>query len=86
MLLVTKTHHQREEDVVDKDQAGEIGQVGHYLLCDIIICHVGKQRRRSTAQLISAFVFALWMVQSIFLNLKLQDSVLLLWLFRLVCV
>lgn len=28
MLLVTKSHHQREEDAVDRDQAGQIGQ-GH---------------------------------------------------------
>ena len=27
MLLVTKTHHQREEDSVDHTQAGQIGQV-----------------------------------------------------------
>ena len=29
MLLVTKTHHQRELDVVNKDEASEIGQVGY---------------------------------------------------------
>ena len=46
-----------------------------------------KQRRRSAAQLqlISAFVFATWIVQSFFyLNPKFQGSSHLLWLYSLV--
>ena len=40
-----------------------------------------------TAQLISAFVFATWIVQSLFyLNPKLQASSYLLWLYSPVCV
>ena len=39
--------------------------------------HMRKQRRRSAAQLISAFVFATWIVQSLFyLNPKFQASTL----------
>ena len=45
-----------------------------------------KQRHRSTAQLISAFVFDSWIVQSLFyLNPKFQASSHLLWLYSLVC-
>ena len=42
---------------------------------------------RITAQLISAFVFAIQIVQSLlYLNPKFQASTDLLWLYRLVCV
>ena len=48
--------------------------------------HVRKQRRRS-AKLISAFVFAKRIVQSLYyLNSKFQASRHLLWLYSLVCV
>ena len=39
-----------------------------------------------TAKLISAFVFAAWIVQSFFLNPKFQVSSLRLWLYRSYCV
>ena len=40
-----------------------------------------------TAQLISAFVFAIWILQSLFfLNPKFQASSYLLWLYSLVCI
>ena len=40
-----------------------------------------------TAKLISAFVFATWIVQSLyFLNMKFQASSYLVWLYSLVCV
>ena len=46
-----------------------------------------KQRRRSAAQLISAFVFATRIVQSLFfLNPKFQASSHLLWLYSPICV
>ena len=53
--------------------------------------HMRKQRRRSlrsiTAQLISVFVFATRLVQSLyFINPKFQASSYLLWLYSLVCV
>ena len=49
--------------------------------------HMRKQRRRSAAQLISAFVFATWIVQSFFfLNPKFQDSNHLLWLYSPLCI
>ena len=49
--------------------------------------HMRKQRRRSTAQLISAFVFATWIVQSLFyLNPKFQAPSHLLCVYSLVCV
>ena len=45
------------------------------------------QLRSNTAQLISAFVFAIWIVQSLyFLNPEFQDSSHLLWLYSPVCV
>ena len=44
--------------------------------------HMRKQRRRSAAQLISVFVFALRIVQSLYyLNPKFQVSSHLLWLY-----
>ena len=49
--------------------------------------YMRKKRRRSAAQLISAFVFATWIVQSLyFLNQKFQASSHLLWLYSPVCV
>ena len=52
--------------------------------------HMRKQRSRSavqfTAQLISIFVFAIQIVQSVFLNPKFRASSLLLRLYRLVSV
>ena len=45
------------------------------------------QLRGVTAKLISAFVFATWIVQSLYyLNPKFQAYSLLLWLYSLVCV
>ena len=50
------------------------------------LLHMRKQRRRS-AKLISAFVFATWIVQSLYLlKPKFQASSYLLWLYNLVCV
>ena len=40
MLLVTKTHHQREEDSVDHTQAGQIGQVN--VTSTMYICYIGR--------------------------------------------
>ena len=51
--------------------------------------HMRNQRQRSAAdwQLIHVFVFATWLVRSLFyLNSKFQASSNLLWLFRRVCV
>ena len=49
--------------------------------------HMRKQRRRSAAQLIKAFVFAVRIVQSLYyLNRKFQASSHLLKLYNLVCV
>ena len=46
-----------------------------------------KQRRRSAAQLISAFVFTRWIVQFLlYLHPKFQASSLFLWLYSPVCV
>ena len=48
--------------------------------------HMRKQRRRS-ASLISAFVFAIWIVESLYyLNPKFQACSHLLWLYSPVCV
>ena len=59
-----------------------------------VFLHMRKQRRRSasrsfavTAKLISAFVFATWIVQSLyFLSTKFQASNHLVWSCSLVCV
>ena len=49
--------------------------------------HMRKQRRTSAAQLISAFVFAIRIVQSLYyLNPKFQDSSHLLWLYSPGCI
>ena len=49
--------------------------------------HMRKQRRWSTAQLISAFVFATWIMWSLsYLNLEFQASSRLLWLYSPVSV
>ena len=49
--------------------------------------HMRKQRRRSAAQLISAFAFTIWIVKPLYyLHLKFQAKIHLLWLYRPVCV
>ena len=68
------------------------GELTKYELCHekIDFLYMGKQRCRSavvTAQLISAFVFATSIVQSLyFLNLKSQASSHLLWVYSPICV
>ena len=50
-------------------------------------CICEQRRRSASAKLISAFVFATWIVQSLFyLNWKFQASSYLRWLYSLVCV
>ena len=56
----------------------------HEITCSL---HMRKQRHRYAVQLISAFVFATQIVQSLyFLNPKFQGTIHLLWLFSRVCV
>ena len=81
-------HQEAREKMIDLNDFNLFMAYQYFLVC-YLICHRNENEphREKTAKLISAFVFATYIVQYLyFLYTKFQASSHLVWLYSLVCV